>query len=348
MRLSVELHKKLGDFSLDVSFEAGEEVLGLLGASGSGKSMTLKCIAGIETPDSGRILLNGVPLFDSEKGINLPPQKRKVGYLFQQYALFPNMTVEQNILCGLRWERSREARQAELRRVVSLLGLEGLERHKPGQISGGQAQRVALARILVNRPQLLLLDEPFAALDSHLRERLQLELRELLRQYGRPALFVTHSRDEAYRLCASIAVLEEGRLLARAKTQALFADPGSISVARLTGCKNLSPARPVGAYAVEALDWGLRFTTAKPVEGGLLAVGIRAHSFSPEEVQNRFSVRWGREMEEPFEWIAEFRAPDQRADSPALWWRYPKALAAPRRPQTLGVKPEEVLLLYRT
>jgi molybdate transport system ATP-binding protein len=187
MSLTVDIHKQLGRFSLDASFRADGGTLGLLGASGSGKSLTLKCIAGIERPDRGKILLNGVTLFDSERWINLPPQKRRVGYLFQNYALFPNMTVRQNILCGIRWERDRARRAAELRRVVELLHLQGLEEQRPDQLSGGQQQRTALARILVSRPELLMLDEPFSALDEHLRDQLQIQMKKLL-DAKRPAL----------------------------------------------------------------------------------------------------------------------------------------------------------------
>ena len=182
MSLRAEIHKKLGAFSLDISLETQGGVLGLLGASGCGKSMTLKCIAGIEKPDSGYIALDGTVLFDSKRGINLAPQQRKVGYLFQNYALFPHMTVRQNILCGLKWEKRREIREQKYRDILKLLQLEELQKHRPHQLSGGQAQRTALARMLVNEPHLLLLDEPFSALDSHLREKLQMELRELLKR----------------------------------------------------------------------------------------------------------------------------------------------------------------------
>ena len=198
MSLMVDIHKQLGRFSLDASFRADGGTLGLLGASGSGKSLTLKCIAGIERPDRGKILLNGVTLFDSERRINLPPQKRRVGYLFQNYALFPNMTVRQNILCGIRWERDRARRAAELRRVVELLHLQGFEEQRPDQLSGGQQQRTALARILVSRPELLMLDEPFSALDEHLRDQLQIQMKKLLDTFDGDILLVTHNQDEAY------------------------------------------------------------------------------------------------------------------------------------------------------
>ena len=193
MSLTVDIHKQLGRFSLDAAFRADGGTLGLLGASGSGKSLTLKCIAGIERPDRGKILLNGVTLFDSERRINLPPQKRRVGYLFQNYALFPNMTVRQNILCGIRWERDRARRAAEFRRVVELLHLQGLEEQRPDQLSGGQQQRTALARILVSRPELLMLDEPFSALDEHLRDQLQIQMKKLLDAFDGDILLVTHN-----------------------------------------------------------------------------------------------------------------------------------------------------------
>ena len=195
MSLHVDVRKALGSFTLDVSFTAENGITSLLGASGCGKSMTLKCIAGIEKPDEGRIELDGRVLFDSEAGINLPPQKRRVGYLFQNYALFPNMTVRQNILCGLNREKDRAAKEQRLRDMLQMMQLEGLEERKPAQLSGGQQQRVALARILVNDPQILLLDEPFSALDSNLRDSLKVELRDLLKRFGREVLMVTHDRN---------------------------------------------------------------------------------------------------------------------------------------------------------
>lgn len=346
MSLSVDIKKRLGDFTLRVAFETDGGVLGLLGASGCGKSMTLKCIAGIEKPDSGRIVLDGRTLFDADRHINLPPQQRQVGYLFQNYALFPNMTVRQNILCGLRAQKDRAKREQALSEIVALLQLEGLEDRRPSQISGGQAQRAALARILVSRPKLLMLDEPFSALDSHLRVQLQMQMRELLSGFPGDVLLVTHSRDEAYHLCQRIAVLDGGELLAVKETKALFADPGSVRAAQLTGCKNISRARKTGEYEVEAIDWGLRFVTEAPVRDGVTGVGIRAHYFNPRAAQNRFPVRSVAEMEEPFEWIVEMRTPGQREGSANIWWRVPKDRRPNVFPAEMGVAPVNVLLLY--
>ena len=167
MSLSVDIEKKVGAFHLRCAFEAENETMALLGASGCGKSMTLRCIAGILRPDRGKIVLNGRTLFDSEKHIDLPPQERRVGYLFQQYALFPHMTVEKNILAGTR-EGTRTERRDAVQKIMRTLGLEELAKRLPGQLSGGQQQRAALARILVGKPELLLLDEPFSALDEHI------------------------------------------------------------------------------------------------------------------------------------------------------------------------------------
>lgn len=346
MSLRAEIHKKLGAFSLDVSLETQDGVLGLLGASGCGKSMTLKCIAGIEKPDSGYIELDGTVLFDSTHGIDLPPQKRRVGYLFQNYALFPNMTVRQNILCGLKWEKRRDVRERSYRNVVELLQLEQLQKHRPHQLSGGQAQRTALARILVNEPKLLLLDEPFSALDSHLREKLQIELRDLLKRYGREVLLVTHSRDEAYHMCRQIAVMHEGSVLTQQETHALFADPQSIQAAMLTGCKNVVSAQKTGEHTVFVPDWGVSLQTAMPVREDIQAIGIRAHAFDPNEPENCFPVSWVGEMEEPFEWITQFRFAGQREDTAPVWRRFSKNIETEQQPAHLGVAPNDILLLY--
>ncbi len=242
MSLYVDIEKQLGTFHLRVRFETEGEVMALLGASGCGKSMTLRYIAGVERPDEGRIVLDGVTLFDSEQRINLKPQQRRVGYLFQNYALFPNMTVRQNILCGAKWEKDKAKREELLARYIELMQLSGLEGHYPAQLSGGQQQRVALARILVNQPKLLMLDEPFSALDTHLREKLLVEMKGILERFGGVSIAVTHSRDEAYDLCDTIALMEDGRIHTLKPTKELFADPGTKAGASMTGCKNFSRA----------------------------------------------------------------------------------------------------------
>ncbi len=346
MSLIVDIRKRLGAFCLDVHFTAENGVTSLLGASGCGKSMTLKCLAGIEKPDRGHIELDGTVLFDSEKKIDLPPQKREVGYLFQNYALFPNMTVRQNILCGLVREKDRTEKERRVREMLELFSLEGLEDHKPSQLSGGQQQRTALARMLVSRPKLLMLDEPFSALDAHLRDSLKIEVRDLLREYGRPVLMVTHSRDEAYNMSRDVAVMHEGRILAKKPVKELFADPGSIQAAVITGCKNIAAARRIGPHEAEVPGWGITLTTGQELREGLKAVGIRAHYFRPEGNQNSFPVIFTEEMEEPFETILQFRYASQAPDSPPVWWRLPKDKKPQAFPEKIGIAPVNVLPLY--
>lgn len=346
MALEVDIEKRAGAFHLRAAFTAGEGILGILGASGCGKSMTLKCVAGIERPDRGRIVLDGRALFDSERKIDLPPQKRRVGYLFQNYALFPGMTVRQNILCGLHAERDRKKREARADGILDLLRIRHLESLRPRALSGGQSQLVALGRILVNEPDLLMMDEPFAALDAHLRLRLQMEIKNLLSGYGRGVIMVTHDRDEAFRMCDRLGVMEDGRILAVKDTRALFTDPGTRAAAVLTGCKNIAEAQKAGEREVFVPAWNVRLTTEKPVGDDVRAVGIRAHYFRPDIAANRFPVRFLREMEEPFAWVSEFRYENQPPDGPVLWWRYDKAQRPPVPPTALGVAPEDVLLLY--
>jgi len=345
--LSVDIQKKIGAFSLNVSFNTDEGVTGILGASGCGKSMTLRCIAGIDKPDHGRITLDDTVLFDSEKGVNQQPQERKVGYLFQNYALFPNMTVEKNILCGLYHEKDKAKRGQTLADTVNLLRLEGLEKRLPRQLSGGQQQRAALARILVNKPRLLMLDEPFSALDSHLRGQLRIQMKKLLGRYGGSTLMVTHNRDEAYNLCGQIALMDKGAILALKPTKELFSNPESIAGAMITGCKNICAARKTGEYEAEVSDWGIRLATARPLREGLIAVGIRAHYFDPDIGQNRFPVRLTGEMEEPFELCLQFRYENQKDSSQDVLWLFPKEKKSAGVPAMLGVEPENVLPLYK-
>lgn len=277
MKLRVDIEKKIGSFHLQSQFEAEEEAMAILGASGCGKSMTLKCIAGIEKPDRGVITLDGRVLFDSVAKINLPPQKRCTGYLFQNHMLFPNMMVEQNIACGI--PRARRNRKELVAEKVSAFYLKGLEKHYPSQLSGGQQQRVALARILASEPDLLMLDEPFSALDSFLKWQLEQEILRVRDCFKGPILFVSHSRDEVYRLCERVVVMDKGHTQAAVGKEELFSDPQTLSATLLTGCKNISAAVRTGEYTLYAKDWHTELQSAKPVPDGLRYVGFRAHYF---------------------------------------------------------------------
>ncbi len=277
MSLFVEIEKNLGKIQLDVKFETESSTFALLGASGCGKSMTLKCIAGIEKPDSGKIILNGVTLFDSEKHINLPPQKRHVGYLFQQYALFPNMTVRQNIMAGARSRPKAEAERLTDEKIAAL-HLGGLEDKRPNQLSGGQQQRVALARILVNDPGALLLDEPFSALDTYLRWELELELADTLAKFGKPVVFVSHSREEVVRLCEDVCVITEGKSEGTQKVRDLFSRPRTRSACLLAGCKNITRIRPMEDGKVMAEDWGAVLDTGRKEPESFAFLGVKSRN----------------------------------------------------------------------
>lgn len=276
MELSVDIKKRLQDFNLEVSFKTKNDVVGLLGASGSGKSMTLRCIAGLETPDSGRIVLNGRVLYDSKEGINIPSRKRKVGLLFQNYALFPHMTVEENIRFGLE-KYDQNERSHKVERIISMMGLTGFEKRYPNQLSGGQQQRVALARALVVEPEALFLDEPFSALDGYLRNHLINQLIDSLSEYKGVTLFVTHNMEEAYNICDELIVLSGGRKAASGEKEKIFNAPSNLAVAQLIGCKNLTEVKMVSDYMVEALQWGCKLDTVREAKD-ILNVGIHAHN----------------------------------------------------------------------
>ena len=343
MALIVNIEKTLGDFQLNVHFTAEREVMALLGASGCGKSMTLKCIAGIVRPDKGHIELNGRVLFDSDKKIDLPPQKRKVGYLFQQYALFPHMTVEQNIRAGAH-ARPKAEREQAVREVLHAFRLEGLENSRPSQLSGGQQQRCALARILVGQPELVLLDEPFSALDAYLKWQVELELADILQTFPCGTLFVTHNRDEVYRLCDTVCVLNRGKSDPKETVKELFRAPATMGAALISGCKNISPAKVQPDGTLLCKDWGVSLKTALNVPENTAYVGIRAHYFTAEGTENAIPCTVERVVENPFSTVVML----QTAGAGMLRWELDKAAwaaLADTEKLALYVRPEDVMPL---
>ena len=350
MRLYVQIRKKIGSFLLDAGLETGDKVLSLLGPSGCGKTMTLKCIAGIERPDEGRIVLNGRTLFDAEKKIDLPPQERRVGYLFQQYALFPTMTAAQNIAAGAR-KLPKSRRKAAVDAMLERMQIAELRAKYPSQLSGGQQQRVALARILINEPEVLLLDEPFSALDAHLRDRMEQEVMELLRDFGRDALIVSHSRDELYRMTDRIAVYNRGHIDAMGEKHALFRDPGTHTAALLTGCKNFSRVsnlrREDGRTVFYADDWGMELSVSGGQTGEV--VGLRRHYavLADAPGPNTYEMERVSVTEDPFEYILFLRRPGFTGGEPFGWALSKEAYRALPAGNLFLRFPDESLMLLR-
>ena len=345
MSLSVDIKKDFGSFVLQAQFETGNETLALLGASGCGKSMTLQCIAGVVTPDEGRIILDGQTLFDSAARINLPPQRRQTGLLFQNYALFPNLTVEQNLLAAVRSLPDRQERERRLRWALERFYLTGLERRRPHQLSGGQQQRTALARILMARPRILMLDEPFSALDAHLRWEVEQEVLSVLDGFPGTALLVSHDRDQIYRIADRIAVYDEGRVVVTDEKWALFRNPRSLAAARLTGCKNLTAAHRDEQGRVSVPGWGLTLTGRD--DRPITHVGVRAHDFVPVRApgENVFPYEVARTIEDTFSYILVVR-PVGAPESCALRWELSKEEyhALPEN-RLLHIPAEKLLLL---
>lgn len=239
--LDVTLRKRLAPFQLDVAFTAGQELVVLFGPSGAGKSLTLQAIAGTVQPDAGRILLDGEPLYDSARGANLPPQQRRVGYVPQHYALFPHLTVAENIAFGL-GRCPRRERAHRVTELLALFGMQGFERRRPRQLSGGQQQRVALARALAVQPRLLLLDEPFAALDGVLRETLRQELAQVHARWGMTVLLVTHDLADVYALGQRVLVYDGGQVIQQGVRDEVFFRPQNRRVAEFVRTRNILPA----------------------------------------------------------------------------------------------------------
>ena len=312
MSLHIDITKSLSSFNLDVSMESKGGIIGFLGASGSGKSMTLKCIAGLEKPSKGKIVINDKVLFDSEEKINVKTRDRKVGFLFQNYALFPHMTIKDNIEIGLD-KISKEEKSKLSANYIKKFGLEGLESRYPWQLSGGQQQRVALARALITSPDILLLDEPFSALDNHLRASMERELVEILKDYEGTVVFVTHDIAEAYRVCDKIIVFDGGKAKDIRDKNKLFEVPQSLAEAKLTGCKNISKAKKLDNNFIFAEGWNLKLKCLEEVKDNINYIAIRSHNIKlckNEEEENVFEVLIENIVENPFDYTLYIRSID--------------------------------------
>lgn len=274
MSIYCNISKKLGNFHLEAEFSGGNEVLSLLGASGSGKSMILRCIAGIETPDTGILKVDDRVLFDKAKGINLHPRERNVGFLLQDYGLFPHMTVRGNLEIVAKANKCSVFAVEEL---LQMFDLEAQQQQYPSQLSGGQKQRCAIARILLKSPDIMLLDEPFSALDSFLRQRLEGELFGYLKDYKKTVVFVSHNREEVYRHSEKISVITKGKTSPMRDKASLFTAPEAKETAVLIGCENIFslkefPELPVFFQEHSSFHWEEKLITGE-------YVGFFAQSF---------------------------------------------------------------------
>lgn len=278
----------------------GHSVTVLFGPSGCGKTTVLRCLAGLERPEEGRIQFGSQTWFDSARGLHLPPQRRGVGLVFQDYALFPHLSVEDNVGYGLRQLAADERRRC-VAEMLERLGLVGIEKRRPHQLSGGQQQRVALARALVHRPRLLLLDEPLSAVDAALREELRTELRRVLAACDMPVLLVTHDRTEALALGDNLVVMSEGRRRQSGAVLEVFSHPADAEVARIVGMETLQPG------IVESVRDGLATVCVGPLRMIALAppgnarevvvcirgeeIVIERDSSTSSSVRNRLAAR---------------------------------------------------------
>jgi molybdate transport system permease protein len=351
--LEIHIEKALDPFKLEVEFCASRGALGLLGASGAGKSMTLRMIAGIVTPDRGRISLNGRVLFNSATATKISAAHRKIGVVFQDYALFPRMTVAENVGFGLSRLPERD-RQARVRCQLERMHIAELADRYPSEISGGQRQRVAIARCIAIEPDALLLDEPFAALDPHLRRQTEEQLRETLASYNGAVIFVSHDMEEAFRFCSDLLVLDSGKVIASGPKHQLFERPQRVAAARLTGCKNIAPARRVGDELIAVEAWNCELRTSRDFPNTLTHVGIRSHQIKFQltaDGENTFACWLVATSETPHEMTLYLRlhaAPQAgelhhlQADVPKDAW---SALSSQPQPWLIKLDPARLLLL---
>lgn len=291
--LQVDAERRLENFALKIAFRAGKGAVGLLGASGAGKSMTLRMIAGVTTPDRGRIVLNDRVLYDSATEQDVPAAQRRIGVVFQDYALFPHLSVAENVGFGLR-ALPREDRTARVERQLATMQIAELANRFPKEISGGQRQRVAIARCMAINPDALLFDEPFAALDPHLRRQTEEQLRRTLADFGGPVVFVTHDMEEAFRFCTDLLVLDRGNVIASGPKHQLFEDPRTVAAARLTGCKNIVPAVAAGGNRIRVPAWNCELVTSKAIGTKLTHIGYRSHQvrFVTEKSDENVFLCW--------------------------------------------------------
>ena len=357
------LEKSFGKVEVlkDINIQIGNgEVLTIIGPSGSGKSTFLRCLNLLEKPTGGELWFNG-RLIDGKTDVKM--LRRDVGMVFQSFNLFPMFSAVENVMYAPVHINKLDKKQAkeEAMELLSRVGMADRANHYPGELSGGQQQRVALARILVYEPDVIMLDEPFSALDYYLKEQLQFQVREVLRGYTGDVLMVSHSRDEVYRFCEKSIILNRGQVAMKGETRAIFQKPENVTAARLTGCKNFSRIQRIGEYEVEALDWGLTFQTEEAVAAEHAYIGIRAHQFYPAHGSaNEFTCEWRDTLCQPFEWDVLLRPVENAGaagdkenalEREVIWWKvdYKQSDSLNQYQRgdrvRLGIAPGDIMLL---
>ena len=346
MKLRVDIMKNMGQFRIDAQLEAGEGALALLGATGSGKSTVLRCIAGLLTPDEGRVMMDGEPLFDSSRHINVPPQRRRIGILTEGYSLFPHMTVKKNIAAAVE-RRSERERLAEdtLRRFR----LTDAADKFPRQLSELERQRTALARLWASHPSAVLLDEPLSALDSFVKSELEQELSEFISTFEGPVIWGSHDRGEVYRNCPRVCVMENGLSQEIISAERLLSHPGTEGAARLSGCKNIVGAVP-RHNAIFIPEWGVTLRPAYPIPPLLRRVGIRAHQvrLSEPALVNTFAATVERVIEDVSSTIVLLRPSGASPDAPLLRMEIDRNVwrtTPDQRHVNVCIGPQDLLLL---
>ena len=361
------LHKAFGQNQVlkgvDITVNKGDVVV-VIGPSGSGKTTMLRCINFLERADEGTITVGDITVDAAKaKKKEIHEIRLRTAMVFQNYNLFANKTALGNVMEGLTQARgvSKEKAKEIALDALEKVGLKDKADYYPSQLSGGQQQRVALARILVYEPDVIMLDEPFSALDYYLKEQLQFQVREVLRGYTGDVLMVSHSRDEVYRFCEKSIILNRGQVAMKGETRAIFQKPENVTAARLTGCKNFSRIRRIGEYEVEALDWGLTFQTEEAVAAEHAYIGIRAHQFYPARGSvNEFTCEWGDTLCQPFEWDVLLRPVENAGaagdkenalERKVIWWKvdYKQSDSLNRYQRgdrvRLGIAPGDIMLL---
>ena len=311
----------------------------IVGVSGCGKSTIFRLTNGLLKPKSGVIRVEGKPIVG---------QKHYCGYMPQKDLLFPWRTIGENLALPLEimGGYSKAQRRELVDAALADTGLTGSRDKRPEELSGGMRQRAAFARTMLTGSDLLLLDEPFSALDSHLRFRLEQEVREIIRDFGKTVMLVSHDRDEVFRLSDRIAVISDGKVETFGSKAAVFAQPQTKNAAILTGCKNISPIERLGPRRVRAVDWGMELDTASDV-GDALSAGIRMHDVRPGPGENSFLCDVTSVIENPFSFTVMLRPVGSEGAVP-LGWEMEKAQWNALRAERLEIHlPSEAIVLLR-